>query len=1350
MKKSTRLQSNFIGNAKTLFCCFSILLIYSATFSQIPAGPGMQWHKDQWYDMENIPQQENSGEDWHYDIKPYFEESDPKGYIACGYSTTKNEFGEFSCIDCDELTVDCTEFERVGHQRGCVYPKIAEMDLKGNIEWYKIYQKGNGWFRKVIQLQDESGYIAIGIIKFDGDNDIIYFHDEGDVIGDALTECVTDPYQLMYVIRTDNEGEIEAEAVYGFLDYDEVNSKKSEGYDIIEASDGNLVAVGYAEDDSDVKRGFVITLDIDDLHIIDRNLLYSTETYKSHSTCVIEKDELYYIVSTLDTRAVPPSYGHINVIRLDEDLDQVGTNFEINSDVEPDIDELPDTEYWTSVGYHVINNGGDLLIAAEVNRNSGDVQSINNQALVRVYRIHTGSSPGWTWGYEDPITIVDDEVAQVFRAYDLKVGIANTEDGGYVVTSTLHDTDLFEDDEEDFPYFLDCDIETPGNQPCTCDLNYDWTYVWNSDVYIAKFNASDEIQWASTYPITDGYGTYFPYDIKKLECVYTIFQADDGGFIIGGNNSKNFDDDMVMKIFNECSINTTYEGTNDIDENTDISSNTTWSSSRKVKGIITVKTGYSLTISGSSTMIEFADSKAANFPTYIVVERGAKLQIDGGAILTGNAECGTMWDGIFVYGTNGTNQPSATTLISNSYFDTGNNHGVVRIISDGTIKNARNGIFAGKKSGSIINSSYGGGIVIADDALFINNSYGIYFAPYNKTNKSLLRNCTFSTDDILLDEAENTVAHVMLLATKSINIRGCLFENTTSTTDYPDEQRGKGIYSFNSFFTADDNPDGFGSTNTGSYPNTFSELTYGIYASASEVGSNNIAVNKNIFDNNLKGYYLEDALLSETTQNTFTVRAANSAYGLYLNECTAYSVDENTFTKDEEDLYVTIGMIACNSGTEDNIVYRNTFSNLKEGSIALGGNGGSGPDHGLVFKCGDYSTSWVDIAVVDKGSTTGSVNPDQGDCLGITEEDYLTAPANNLFTDPSNVTSEGQFFTSNDVADILYVFFEDDDEDAAPFARPKEYSDAVDPYPVGAINNNGCEDAEFDIEDWATEYCPTNFSSGGGGGERISNPDYVRTILKHNNNGNVNQYREEDSLETSEFTWQDNIMLHAQLRYLIVNDMIDSIQYLLEGDNRPVAKALLAGISADSSDFFNAKNYIELLDSELAINQGYSPELLSISLDLQKDTLSWMDIDSTQRSILETLAIQDTHTGIKAQHILCFLNGTKYTELIPVIDPEQEEIARTVQQMVETKSNTIEIYPNPVKNYGIIRINLEIANEYEFMISDLTGKIIKKYNLHDGMNYIETGNEILYPGVYVCYLKGLQSGNLSKQFIVIQ
>ena len=47
-------------------------------------------------------------------------------------------------------------------------------------------------------------------------------------------------------------------------------------------------------------------------------------------------------------------------------------------------------------------------------------------------------------------------------------------------------------------------------------------------------------------------------------------------------------------------------------------------------------------------------------------------------------------------------------------------------------------------------------------------------------------------------------------------------------------------------------------------------------------------------------------------------------------------------------------------------------------------------------------------------------------------------------------------------------------------------------------------------------------------------------------------------------------------------------------------------------------------------------------------------------------------------------------------------------------------------------------------------KIIKEYNLNDRMNYIETGNEILHPGVYVCYLKGFQSGNLTKQFIVIQ
>lgn len=72
--------------------------------------------------------------------------------------------------------------------------------------------------------------------------------------------------------------------------------------------------------------------------------------------------------------------------------------------------------------------------------------------------------------------------------------------------------------------------------------------------------------------------------------------------------------------------------------------------------------------------------------------------------------------------------------------------------------------------------------------------------------------------------------------------------------------------------------------------------------------------------------------LSETNQNTFIIRAANSSYGLYLDGCTAYDVQENIFTKDEADLFVTLGMIINNSGTGDNLVYKNSFPTSRKGA----------------------------------------------------------------------------------------------------------------------------------------------------------------------------------------------------------------------------------------------------------------------------------------------------------------------------------------------------------------------------------------------------------------------------------
>ncbi|MBK8344069.1 MAG: hypothetical protein IPL12_12615 [Bacteroidetes bacterium] len=124
----------------TTFLTFQNLSLIGQT------GPGLNWNRDHWYGIDDNIEQDESGEDWYYNISPYKDEDVIVGYVAAGYSSRLNDFGSFNC------------------GKG-IYPKIAEMDENGHVEWYEIYTKGQGWFRQVIQLDDESGYIAVGQIK---------------------------------------------------------------------------------------------------------------------------------------------------------------------------------------------------------------------------------------------------------------------------------------------------------------------------------------------------------------------------------------------------------------------------------------------------------------------------------------------------------------------------------------------------------------------------------------------------------------------------------------------------------------------------------------------------------------------------------------------------------------------------------------------------------------------------------------------------------------------------------------------------------------------------------------------------------------------------------------------------------------------------------------------------------------------------------------------------------------------------------------------------------------------------------------------------------------------------------
>ncbi len=239
---------------KNFICRVSLLILLISTTIKIQAqvinGPGMHWSKDHWLGMETEPQSE-SGEDWYYDLVPYLEDASLDGYAGFGFSSYVNDNGDFECFDCGVGFVSPEHLERAGNEVGCNYPKIAEMDKLGNIEWYEVYTKGFGAFRAGIQLKDESGYVGVGYLKFEGEDGILY---NPGILGEGneltLLDCDPDPistYNLLYILRTDPEGETQAEAVYGLEPSATANEGFAQAYGIIQdAEDDNLIVTGFA------------------------------------------------------------------------------------------------------------------------------------------------------------------------------------------------------------------------------------------------------------------------------------------------------------------------------------------------------------------------------------------------------------------------------------------------------------------------------------------------------------------------------------------------------------------------------------------------------------------------------------------------------------------------------------------------------------------------------------------------------------------------------------------------------------------------------------------------------------------------------------------------------------------------------------------------------------------------------------------------------------------------------------------------------------------------------------------------------------------------------------------------
>jgi len=493
-------------------------------------------------------------------------------------------------------------------------------------------------------------------------------------------------------------------------------------------------------------------------------------------------------------------------------------------------------------------------------------------------------------------------------------------------------------------------------------------------------------------------------------------------------------------------------------------SNVIWDTYKHMQGNLIIKSGASLTILSTVTFVN--ESK-------VIVEPGAKLILDG-CLLTNYGCYNNTWQGIVVQG-----DPTKSQIPES-------NQGVLEISSGGTIANAK---IAVNVMGTQLFK--GGGIVRIDNAVFRNNARSILmwkyrnFVPSSNTtipNVSYIKNCHFEiTDNNLLDTI--TPFFIYLWEVDGIKLLANTFIDTSGTTD--PARRADGILSYDASFYVDPVCMDAYTPCDDWKKNHFEGLNYGIRVMNSNP-DRTLSVSTAEFENVYRGIFLNGVSNATIILNEFETPDINTTYsstysdpysdkepyGIYLNECNAYTVEENLFESSSSNGYTTetYGIIINNSHEPPNEIYKNDFDDLECGILAVNDNRsipGQQEFTGLKLKCNNITSTYKDIDVRSSspyGYTAKGLSEYQGYDNGLD----ATAPAGNRFTQNC---SPGFFFADFDNNRGLYLIYYHHNGDAANGDRwvPMCYS----------VDNMLLEPVSVPFT--VTSACPSNFDNGSGG-----------------------------------------------------------------------------------------------------------------------------------------------------------------------------------------------------------------------------------------------------------------------------
>jgi hypothetical protein len=400
----------------------------------------------------------------------------------------------------------------------------------------------------------------------------------------------------------------------------------------------------------------------------------------------------------------------------------------------------------------------------------------------------------------------------------------------------------------------------------------------------------------------------------------------------------------------ECCV---FETNYNAEGNITVTSNQIWSPGNNpfnnsqgpihVSGDIVIQAGRSLTI--NNLEIRFAENSD------VVVSAGAYLRIESNSKLTSYSCDGMMWRGIDLLSSPNLNQALSPTPAT----------GIGRVqINNSIIEHALTAIQVGT------NNSNAGGLIRTIEATFLNCRVGVDFKPYALVQFSTFENSKWITNQKLKDPDLLLGSMVHLQGVSgTVRFKNCTFVNSASWSQYNMSVRQEGIHCTNSSIKVENSGSAtLPYVSTSDLGRAFYRLKSGIVYSGTSTST--LSVTRMAFDECNTGLEVTNAVGVIINDNLFDVPVSAAIAnikprGSILTGCTGFSYERNALEAASFNaLTQNVGSMFVNCGVDNNLSYRNTYSNLWKGQEVQGNNADPLASIGLQLRCNTYTNCQYD------------------------------------------------------------------------------------------------------------------------------------------------------------------------------------------------------------------------------------------------------------------------------------------------------------------------------------------------------------------------------------------------------